>query len=106
MLAVVDTVQENLLIAKIVLRDANDLDERNYNLYNMLAKSSQWQVARVLSLENFNKAYIGVLGIDSCPLRETLIDLTKKSESTGYFPETNTFKAEADKAAGCTLTQS
>ena len=40
MLAVVDTVQENLLIAKIVLRDANDLDERNYNLYNMLAKSS------------------------------------------------------------------
>ena len=40
MLAVVDTVQENLLIAKIVLRDANGLDERNYNLYNMLAKSS------------------------------------------------------------------
>lgn len=40
MLAVVDTVQENLLIAKIVLRDADDLDERNYNLYNMLAKSS------------------------------------------------------------------
>ena len=40
MLAVVDTVQENLLIAKMVLRDANDLDERNYNLYNMLTKSS------------------------------------------------------------------
>jgi hypothetical protein len=36
MLAVVDSCQDNLLVAKIVLRDADDLDERNYNLYNML----------------------------------------------------------------------
>ncbi len=40
MLAVVDTSKENLLIVKIVLRDANDLDERNYNLYNTLTKNS------------------------------------------------------------------
>lgn len=42
MLAVVDSCQDNLLIAKIVLRDAADLDERNYNLYNMLSQGSQW----------------------------------------------------------------
>ncbi len=33
MLAVVDSCVENLLITKIVLREADDLDERNYNLY-------------------------------------------------------------------------
>lgn len=36
MLAVVDSCVENLLITKVVLRDSDDLDERNYNLYNML----------------------------------------------------------------------
>lgn len=36
MLAVCDSNVENLLIAKIVLREADDLDERNYNLYTML----------------------------------------------------------------------
>ena len=106
MLAVVDTCQENLLIAKILLRDANDLDERNYNLYNMLTKSSQWQIVRILSLENFNKSYVGVLGIDNCPLKDTLLDLTKRYEPEGYFPETLTLKKEADKVAGCNLSQS
>lgn len=33
MMAVVDSSVENLLITKVVLRDASDLDERNYNLY-------------------------------------------------------------------------
>jgi len=40
-----------------------------------------------LNLENFNKSYVGVLGIDSCPLKESLIDLTKSSEPDGYFLE-------------------
>jgi hypothetical protein len=64
MLAVVDSCVENLLITKVVLRDANDLDERNFNLYQMLTQSSQWQIVRLCSLENFNKSYIGVFGID------------------------------------------
>ena len=76
MLAVVDSVVENLLIAKIVLREADDLDERNFNLYNMLTSNSEWQIVRICSLENFNKSYIGVLGIDNCPLREGILDLT------------------------------
>jgi hypothetical protein len=42
MLAVVDSCLENLLITKIILREADDLDERNYNLYNMLTAESQW----------------------------------------------------------------
>jgi len=92
-----------LLIAKIVLRDASDLDERNYNLYNMLSQGSQWQVVRVLSLENFNKTYIGVLGIESCPLKETLLDLSQASVSEESFPESPTLKKDADKVAGFSL---
>jgi hypothetical protein len=42
MLAVVDSCVENLVIAKVVLREADDLDERNYNLYNMLTADSKW----------------------------------------------------------------
>jgi hypothetical protein len=40
MIGVVDSAVENLVIVKILLRDADDLDERNYNLYNMLTKDS------------------------------------------------------------------
>jgi hypothetical protein len=36
MLAVVDTLNYGLLIGKVVLRDANDLDERNFNINNAL----------------------------------------------------------------------
>ena len=37
MLAVVDTAKdEGLIIAKVVLREASELDERNFNLYNKL----------------------------------------------------------------------
>ena len=64
MLAVVDSSQDNLVIVKIVLRDANDLDERNYNLYNTLTQASEWQIVRICSLENFNKSYVGVLGLE------------------------------------------
>jgi hypothetical protein len=42
MLAVVDTSNDGLLIVKVVLRDANDLDERNFNIYNALVQDSQW----------------------------------------------------------------
>ena len=42
MLAVVDTSNDGLLIVKVVLRDANDLDERNFNIYNSLIQDSQW----------------------------------------------------------------
>lgn len=105
MLAVVDSCQDNLLIAKIVLRDAADLDERNYNLYNMLSQGSQWQIVRVLSLENFNKTYIGVLGIENCPLKETILDLTQFSVSEDRFPESLTLQKDADKAAGFKLSK-
>lgn len=91
MLAVVDSCVENLLITKVVLRDSDDLDERNYNLYNMLTPQSQWQIVRLCSLENFNKAFIGVLGIDQCPLRELLLDMSRgkqqQSSKDDYFPE-------------------
>ena len=36
MLAVVDTANDSLLIVKVVLRDADELDERNFNIYNSL----------------------------------------------------------------------
>ncbi len=36
MIAVVDTSNESLLIVKIVLQDALDLDKRNYNIYRTL----------------------------------------------------------------------
>ena len=75
MLAVVDSSLENLLIAKVVLRESDDLDERNFNLYNELTAESKWQIVRLCSLENFNKAYIGVLGIDQCPLRDIILDM-------------------------------
>lgn len=42
MLAVVDTANDSLLIVKVVLRDANDLDERNFNIYNSLIQDSKW----------------------------------------------------------------
>ena len=64
MLAVCDSNVENLLIAKIVLREADDLDERNYNLYTLLTQGSEWHIIRLCSLENFNKSFIGVLSID------------------------------------------
>lgn len=64
MLAVCDSSVEHLLVVKFVLRDAANLDERNKNLYTMLVKDSSWQIVRLCSLENFNKACIGVLAID------------------------------------------
>ena len=59
MLCVVDSTHEGLLIVKIVLKDVNELDERNYNLYNLLTKSSDWSILKICSLENFNRSYIG-----------------------------------------------
>jgi hypothetical protein len=85
MLAVCDSSVEHLLVVKFVLRDAATLDERNKNLYTMLVKDSKWQILRLCSLENFNKACIGVLAIDQCPLREALLDLTVPVEGD-YFP--------------------
>lgn len=105
MLAVVDSAVENLLIAKVVLREADDLDERNYNLYNMLTSNSQWQVVRICSLENFNKSYLGVLGIDNCPLRESILDLTLKPK-VNAFPEACDLKQTADSLAGFALNDS
>jgi hypothetical protein len=51
--------QASLVIVKIVLRDAKDLDERNYNLYNLLTKSSDWILVKICNLENFNRSYVG-----------------------------------------------
>jgi len=59
MLAVVDSSVEGLLIIKIVLREVDDLDDRNYNLYSILTANSEWKILRVCSLENFNKSYVG-----------------------------------------------
>lgn len=87
MLAVVDTANENLLIVKIVLRDSTNLDERNYNIYNSLSQDSLWQIARLCSLENFNKSHIGLLGIDNCLLRDDLLDLSKAEVTTAHFSD-------------------
>lgn len=102
MLAVVDSVVENLVIAKIVLREADDLDERNYNLYNMLTSNSQWQIVRVCSLESFNKSYIGVLGIDNCPLKDCILDMTVRRQAK-TFPEARDLRKTCDKLAGFSL---
>jgi hypothetical protein len=59
MLCVVDSSNEDLLIVKIMLKDVNELDERNYNLYNLLTKSSEWVILKVCSLENFNRSFVG-----------------------------------------------
>jgi len=59
MLCVVDSVHEELIIVKIMLKDVNDLDERNYNLYNLLTKNSEWSILKVCSLENFNRSFVG-----------------------------------------------
>jgi hypothetical protein len=59
MLCVVDSTHEGLLIVKIVLKDVTELDERNYNLYNLLTKQSDWTILKICSLENFNRSYVG-----------------------------------------------
>jgi hypothetical protein len=59
MLCVVDSTHEGLLIVKIVLKDVTELDERNYNLYNLLTKQSDWKILKICSLENFNRSYVG-----------------------------------------------
>lgn len=59
MLCVVDSTHEGLLIVKVVLKDVDELDERNYNLYNLLTKSSDWTILKICSLENFNRSYVG-----------------------------------------------
>lgn len=57
---------------------------------------------RLCSLENFNKSYIGVLGIDQCPLREHLLDMSLSQESP-KFPESLTLRKVSDKLAGFAL---
>lgn len=59
MLCVVDSTHDGLLIVKIVLKDVTELDERNYNLYNLLTKQSDWTILKICSLENFNRSYVG-----------------------------------------------
>lgn len=103
MLAVVDSSQDNLVIVKIVLRDANDLDERNYNIYNNLTQSSEWQVVRICSLDNFNKAYVGVLGLEQCPLKDILLDLNSARPNSEMFPISNTLKKDSEKMTGYSL---
>ena len=55
----VDSAIDGLLILKIILKEADDLDDRNFNLYKNLGLNSDWVILRICSLENFNKSYIG-----------------------------------------------
>lgn len=105
MLAVCDSSMQNLVIVKTIIRDVDDLDERNYHLYRMLEKDSHWQIVRLCSLENFNKSFIGVFGIDQCPLSEAILDLQTEREKE-YFPEHNKLRAVSDKLAGFKLNDS
>lgn len=70
MLCVVDSIQEEekQLILKIVLRDQKNLDERNYNLMNLIAQDSNWTLLKVCSLENFNRGYVGYDQFQICNL--------------------------------------
>jgi hypothetical protein len=47
-----------------------------------------------------------VLGIENCPLKETILDLTKRSVSDDSFPEAVTLKKDSDKVAGFPLSKS
>ena len=75
MLCVVDSTHEGLLIVKIVLKDVTELDERNYNLYNLLTKQSDWTILKICSLENFNRSYVGFDSFQTCLLHKELLDL-------------------------------
>ena len=61
-LCVVDSIQEegNSIILKIVLRERQRQDERNWNIFNLLAEGyGKWTLLKVCSLENFNRSYVG-----------------------------------------------
>lgn len=61
-LCVVDSLQDegNQVILKIVLRESRQtIDERNWNLRNLLAEGSSWTLLKVCNLENFNRSYLG-----------------------------------------------
>jgi hypothetical protein len=78
MICVVDSVQESLVIVKIILKEVNDLDERNYNLYNLLTKNSEWTLVKLCSLENFNRSFVGFDSFQLCSLWKEMLDLTVK----------------------------
>jgi len=46
-----------------------------------------------------------VLGIDQCPLRDLLLDLSQRPEGES-FPESATLKKQSDKIAGFSLNES
>jgi len=61
-LCVVDSIQGegNQIILKVVLRERQRQDERNWNVFNALAEGSgHWTLLKVCSLENFNRSYVG-----------------------------------------------
>lgn len=99
MLCVVDSIQaeERQVILKIVLRDQKNLDERNYNLMNLIAQDSTWTLLKVCSLENFNRGYVGYDQFQICNLYNQLLDISlyvNKGEASfpvgydsGAFPD-------------------
>lgn len=68
-----------------MLKDVSDLDERNYNLYNLLTKNSEWSILKLCSLENFNRSFVGYDSFQMCPLHKDLLDLTTPHQLTGSF---------------------
>lgn len=85
MLAVVDSSDQGLVILKIVLKDVEEIDIRNYNMYSNLKPESDWVILRICSLENFNKSYIGMDSLNQCILKDQLLDL-KLDTSSDKFP--------------------
>lgn len=88
MIGVVDSVNEGLVIVKIMLKDVNELDERNFNLYNLLTKNSEWAILKVCSLENFNRSFVGFDSFQMCLLHKELLDLSHAGQaSSGLFTQ-------------------
>ena len=51
------------------------LDERNWNLRNLLSENSSWVLLKVCNLENFNRSYVGYDQFQICNLHNQLLNL-------------------------------
>ena len=51
-----------------MLRDQKHLDERNYNLINLLTEGSNWTLLKICNMENFNRGYVGYDQFQICNL--------------------------------------
>ena len=92
-LCVVRKVEGKLILLKNVLQEIEteqgqkDCDERNYNMYKYLKRSSKWSLLKICSLENFNRAYIRFDSFQACKLYKEILNLSRGvNETRTKFP--------------------